>query len=357
MRSSHDQRCRHMLRGALAASLAGLLVLSGIACGFPTAPAYPSKEDGFSGPNPVPRPGLPGDSALPLKLQPGDVLTIELSTEPPRTLPGVVIDGTGQVHMPMAGDVAIGSLGLTEAEKTLEAALKQYDKFVQVTITVSEPRGQRATVLGAVVTQGNVTLIPGARVTDVIAAVGGPLTSSADGIPVMLADLGGAVLIRGGSTQPVSIARALEGDPLHNVFMRPGDHIYVPPAFGRSVTVLGQVGGPRVLPHQVGLRLSQVLAMSGGVTVGADKGDIRVIRGSLEAPRVYQASLADFVDGDVHDVSLQPGDIIFVTDHAIEDIGEVLSVVSPALSLGFSSLALAISLNQSNETSGTTSAN
>jgi protein involved in polysaccharide export with SLBB domain len=351
MRFSHDQWLRHVPRHVLRGALAAWLACSLVACGFPTAPAYPSKEDGFSGPNPVPRPGLPGDAALPLKLQPGDVLTIELASDPPRTLPGVVIDGTGQVHMPMAGDVAIGSLGLTEAEKTLEAALKQYDKFVQVTITLTEPRGQRATVLGAVVQQGNVTLIPGARVTDVIAAVGGPLTSSADGIPVMLADLGGAVLIRGGSTQPVSIARALEGDPLHNVFIRPGDHIYVPPAFGRSVTVLGQVGAPRVLPHQVGLRLSQVLAMSGGVTVGADKGDIRVIRGSLEAPRVYQASLADFVDGDVHDVSLQPGDIVFVTDHAIEDVGEVLSVVSPALSLGFSSLALAISLNQDNGSS------
>lgn len=352
MRSSLLRCSRHALRAGLAAWLACSLVLSGVACGFPTAPAYPNKEDGFSGPKPVPRPGLPGDAALPLKLQPGDVLTIDLATEPPRSLPGVVIDGTGQVHVPLAGDVAIGSLGLTEAEKTLEAALKQYDKFVQVTITISEPRGQRATVLGAVVQQGNVNLIPGARVTDVIAAVGGPLTSSADGIPVMLADLGGAVLIRGGSTQPVSIARALEGDPLHNVFMRPGDHIFVPPAFGRSITVLGQVGAPRVFPHQTGLRLSQVLAMSGGVTVGADKGDIRVIRGSLEAPRVYQASLADFVDGDVHDVLMQPGDIIFVTDHAIEDIGEVLSVVSPALSLGFSSLALAISLQNNDGSSG-----
>lgn len=348
MRSSHHRSSGHVLRSTLAALLACCM----ISCGLPTAPAYPTKEDGFSGPKPVPRPGLPGDTALPIKLQPGDVLTIDLATDPPRSLGGVVIDGMGQVHVPLAGDVAIGSLGLTEAEKTLEAALKQFDKFVQVTITISEPRGQRATVLGAVVTQGTVNLIPGARVTDVIASVGGPLTSSSDGVPILLADLGGAVLIRGGSTQPVSISRALEGDPLHNVFMRPGDHIYVPPALGRSVTVLGQVGGPRVFPHSTGLRLSQALAMSGGVSVGADKGDIRVIRGTLEAPRVYQASLADFVDGDSHDVLLQPGDIIFVTDHAIEDISEVLSVVSPALSLGFSSLALAISLNQNNGSSG-----
>jgi protein involved in polysaccharide export with SLBB domain len=92
------------------------------------------------------------------------------------------------------------------------------------------------------------------------------------------------------------------------------------------------------------LRLSQVLAMAGGVTVGADKGDIRVIRGTLEKPRVYQASLADFVDGEVHDVLMQPGDIIFVADHPIEDFNEVMGVISPVLAVGLSSMALVVAL-------------
>jgi polysaccharide export outer membrane protein len=161
-----------------------------------------------------------------------------------------------------------------------------------------------------------------------------------------MAALHGAVVIRNGTTLPISVARALQGDPLHNVFMRPGDHVYVPPALGTNITVLGQVGAPQMFPHQAGLRLSQVLAMGGGVTQGADKGDIRVIRGTLDAPRVYQASLSDFVDGDSHDVLMQPGDIVFVTDHAIEDIGEVLGVVSPALSLGLSTVALGISIDR-----------
>lgn len=334
-----------------------MMVVSSVAAsagcgGFPTAPAYPRKDDGFSTPQTVARPGIPGDTAMPLKLQPGDVLSIELATEPQRTLNGVILDGTGHVHLPFAGDVGISGLGLTEAEKTIEAALKQFDRFVQVTVSLTDPKGQRATVLGAVASQGSINLVPGARVTDVIADAGGPLTSTDGGTPLSLADLRGAVLIRGGHTQPISIARALEGDPLHNIFMRPGDHIYVPPALGSSISILGQVATARVLPHQGGLRLSQALAMAGGVMTGADKGDIRVIRGTLEKPRVYQASLADFVDGDVHDVLLQPGDIIFVTDHALEDISEVISVISPALSLGLSSMALAVSLNRDSPTSG-----
>jgi protein involved in polysaccharide export with SLBB domain len=104
--------------------------------------------------------------------------------------------------------------------------------------------------------------------------------------------------------------------------------------------------------------LSQALALAGGVTVGADKGDIRVIRGTLAKPRVYTASLSDFVDGDVHDVALQPGDIIFVTDDIIEDIGEVVALISPVLSIGFSSAVLAVTLsNDNNNGSGNTTTN
>jgi polysaccharide biosynthesis/export protein len=316
------------------------------ACGFPRAPAYPRKEDGFSGPQLVNRPGIPNDAPVPLTLQPGDQLTIEMMSEQPRVLQGLVIDATGNVHVPLAGDIDVGGLGLSEAEAKLEAALRRFDRFVEVTVQLTDPRGQRATVLGAVTTQGPVMLLPGARVSDVIAGAGGPLVSTAENAtPVPLGDLHGAVVTRAGKALPISVAKALEGDPLHNVYVRPGDHIYVPPALGSNISVLGQVGGPRVFPYQAGLRLTQALAMSGGVTVGADKGDIRVIRGTLEKPRVYQASLSDVVDGDSHDVALQPGDIIFVTDHPIEDIGEVLGVISPALTLGVSTALLVTTLD------------
>ena len=308
--------------------------------GFPTAPAYPTKEDGFSAPQSVNRPGLPNDKPLPLTLQPGDQLTVDLMSEQPRTLTGLTLDGTGIIHLPLAGDVQVGGLGLSEAEAKLEAALRRFERFVEVTVQLVEPRGQRATVLGAVTQQGSVQLLPGARIADVIASAGGPLVSTEGSTPVPMADLHAAVLTRAGKPLPVSIAKALEGDPLHNVFVHPGDHIYVPPAIGNNVSVLGQVGGPLVFPYRAGLRLTQALAIAGGVTVGADKSDIRVIRGTLEKPRVYQASLADLVDGDAHDVALRPGDIIFVTDDPIEDIGEIVGLIAPPLTLGLSTAAL-----------------
>jgi hypothetical protein len=52
------------------------------------------------------------------------------------------------------------------------------------------------------------------------------------------------------------------------------------------------------------------------------------------------------VDGDTHDVLLAPGDIIFVTDHRIEDIGEVVALVAPVLSLGLSTALLTTTLTR-----------
>jgi polysaccharide export outer membrane protein len=190
-----------------------------------------------------------------------------------------------------------------------------------------------------------VELIPGARVTDVIAGAGGPITSTTGPNPVVVANLADAVLMRAGKAAPIDMRKALQGDPLHNVYVHPGDHIYVPPSVGANISVFGQVGAAAVFAHREGIRLTEALALAGGVTAGADKGDIRVIRGTLREPKVYRASLSDLVDGDAHDVTLRPGDIIFVTDHPIEDFTEVMSVITPALSLGISSIALGLALD------------
>jgi polysaccharide export outer membrane protein len=317
-----------------------------VACGgHPLAPAYPSPDPAFEAAK-VAAPGLAVDPPPQLTLRPGDTVTIQIVSTETQVFTDVVLDAVGNVHIPLAGDVQVGGVGLTEAEGRLVAALQRHDKFVQVTLQMTGRAGQRATVLGAVTTQGPVELIPGARVTDVIAGAGGPIAGITGPNPVLVANVADAVLMRGGKVVPIDMRKALRGEPLHNVYVHPGDHIYVPPSVGANVSMLGQLGAPQVFPYREGLRLTEALALAGGVTTGADKGDIRVIRGTLREPKVYRASLSDLVDGDAHDVMLKPGDIVFVTDHPLEDFTEVMGVISPALSLGTSAVALGIALDR-----------
>jgi protein involved in polysaccharide export with SLBB domain len=126
--------------------------------------------------------------------------------------------------------------------------------------------------------------------------------------------------------------------------MRAGDQVNIPSERGLTVSVMGQIGGT-VIPWAPGFRLTQALATAGGISPGGDKNDIRIVRGSIDTPRVYTTSLRDVVDGTGHDLELYPGDVVFVTDHWIDDFGEIMTVISPLVALAFSASALALALD------------
>lgn len=314
-----------------------LAALPVAACGaVHRAPAQPGDDPEFPAPEEVELEGLAEDPPQPLRLLPGDRVTLQTVSAETTDFEGLVIDEQGSLHVPLAGDVDVGGLTLTEAEGRVEEALRRYDRVVRVNLFVTALEGHRASVLGAVQDPGIVAVTPGMRLAELLAAAGGPDLTADGGEVAATADVHGARLVRDGSALPVSLPLALQGDPRHNVRVRAGDHLYVPPRHGRLVTVLGDVNGATVVSYYPGLRLTEALAMAGGANFDGDRGDIRVVRGSLRAPRVYRASLSDLVNGRGHNVELVPGDVVFVTQEPIASVGEVLARLSPLLSAGVS---------------------
>ena len=306
-----------------------------LACGgLPPAPAQPQDDEAFSRAVDAEPAGINEDPAAALLLLPGDAVTVQLVSAETTDYEGLLVDERGQLHVPMAGDVEVGGQTLTAAEARVREAVSRFDRLVHVNIFLTDPAGHRATVLGAVTTAGRVTVPPGTRLADLLALAGGPLSVVGEGEQVALADLDGARLVRDGQTVPVSLARALEGDPRHNVRVRSGDHLYVPPLRGQRISVLGEVRDAQVVPFRPGIRLTEALSVAGGITIDGDRADIRVVRGSLREPLVYTTSLGEIVDGDAHDVELAPGDVVYVTDHWIASVGEVLDRLGPLLSTG-----------------------
>lgn len=299
------------------------------------APVYPHEDPHFRQAQVAEPEGIEEDPARPTILAPGDIVTIRLVSQETQELVGLVVDATNKVHVPLAGDVEIGGVGITEAEARLEEAMQRFDRFVRVNVIVTDPAGQRASVIGAVQTPGNYTVRPGMRLADLVALAGGPLRQvTMEGDYVALADLGGARVYRNGEVLPINVDRALRGEPRHNVRVQAGDHVHIPPRIQNRIAIFGAVGDAGLFTFRDDLRLTEAIALAGGLTIDADDGDVRVIRGDLRNPRVYWASIEDIVDGQAHDVALQPGDIVFVTDHWIADFGEVLSRLSPILSAG-----------------------
>jgi len=333
----------HVVNSALP-RLASILLVAVAACTpvFPRAPTLPSERDSFGSAQSIVPGGVDDDAPLPLQLYPGDVITLVLQSAEREEQPNLLVDERGIVHVPLAGDVEVGGMSLPAAEQNLETALRQYDRTVRVSILLSDARGHVATVIGSVEEPGRFTVTPGMRLADLLAEAGGPARSEEEAVGFSGADLGGARLVRGGETLPVSMNLALNGDPRHNVRIRPGDVLYVPADLARLVSVLGQVSDSQVMQHRPGMRVTQALALAGGVHGDDTWADGGVIRGDSEHPRIYQASVADIVDGRSPDVVLAPGDIVYVASAGHADLRDVMNSINAFLSLATTSAIVAI---------------
>jgi polysaccharide export outer membrane protein len=332
------QRVSFLVLVVLAAAL-------GAGCaGLPVAPRRPMDDPSFTEPATAGKPGIPDDRPPALVLLPGDRVNIEMASATVTQMVGVLIEAAGTVHMPLAGDIEIAGLGLVAAEQKMTKAMQRFDSLVRVNLGLATLEGHKVTVAGAVRVPGVVALQPAARLADVIMASGGTLANLVNGQIVEGSDLPNARLVRDGVELPIDFQKAVAGEPKHNVFMRAGDQIYIPSGRGLTVSLMGQTGGT-VVQWAPGFRLTQALAMAGGITVGGDKDDIRIVRGTIDTPHVYTASVRDIIDGDGHDVELYPGDVIWVTDHWVEDFGEVIGVIGPIVSVTFSASALAVALS------------
>ncbi len=317
--------------------LISLLMVFCVGCGsmLPPAPTLPSDDPAFAPAELAEPAGLDEDPPRSLALMPGDIVSLTTVSVETTIYEGLRVDEMGNLHVQLAGDVDVGGVPFGVAEARIETALRTYDRHVRVSLILEVPSGHRATVVGAVTTPGRVEVLPGSRLSDLLALAGGPMVvfSEEEDEAVMLADIEGARLVREGEAVPVSLMRALLGDPRHNIRVRAGDHLFVPPLRGNHIVVLGQVNAARAVHFRRGIRLSEALARAGGVNERGDRTDIRVIRGSLREPRVYRTSLRALYRGDGTDVELIAGDIVFVTEEWTASAGEVLARLSPLISL------------------------
>jgi polysaccharide export outer membrane protein len=255
----------------------------------------------------------------------------------------LIVDATGQLHVPLAGDINVGGKTLSQAEKAIESGLRRYDRFVRANLIITRLDGHTAAVVGAVQTPGRFEARPGMRLADLLALAGGAATAEVHRVPTLLGSLELARLVRDGETVPVSVLLARQGDPKHNIRIRPGDQLYVPPVTDQMIMVLGEVAIPQPTAYRTGIRLTEVLARAGGiVTDRGDRKDIRIIRGSLREPQVYTTNLKALMGGKATDVVLAPGDIVYVTKAWYASTADVLNALSPILSLANSVAILAV---------------
>src|SRR5512146_30917 len=92
-----------------------------------------------------------GPTAPEYRLGPGDAIKVQVYQNPDLTLEARVSE-TGTISYPLVGNVAIGGLSISQAERRIAEGLQraQILKQPQVNIVLLQVRGNQVTVLGQV---------------------------------------------------------------------------------------------------------------------------------------------------------------------------------------------------------------
>lgn len=251
-----------------------------------------------------------------LRIEPGDLLSVNVYDNPELSS-AYRVDLAGDLTLPLCGKVNVRGLTLTEAAKRLEAALKegQILNQPQVNLDVLQYAGQYVTVLGEVAVPGRVALIAPTMLGEIIAQAGG------------VTPLAGAhIKIRHGADdaapeEVVPYSRSQNNRESASILVRPGDSVIVPRA--GIVYVLGAVYKPGgyVMQEDGKLNVAEALALSGGTTLQASTGGLRVIRRNpdgtvLDFPLSYDA----ISKGKQTPLLLQAQDIVYVPTSKIKAI-------------------------------------
>jgi polysaccharide export outer membrane protein len=239
----------------------------------------------------------PAAASAEYRLGAGDVVRVVVYQNPDLTLETRVSE-TGVVSYPLLGNVRIGGLGVSAAEKLIADGLKNgnFVKSPQVTLVLLQIKGNQASVLGQVNHPGRFPIeTADMRLTDLLANAGGVAVSGGD-IVVLTGTRGGKPY-----RLEVDLPSVFSGDRnrANDVLIQNGDVLWVDRA--PMVYIYGEVQRPGPVRLERGMTLMQVLASGGGLNQRGTERGIRVHRKGADGKvQVMQAAMDDGVkDGDV----------------------------------------------------------
>lgn len=234
----------------------------------------------------------------------------------------------GFVSLPVAGSLRLDELTRDEATARIDAALKPYFRHAKATVAVQEYASNEVLVLGRVAKPGPVRFDRPPSLLEVITRAGG---LPATGDSANHTSLTRCAVFRGRDRvvwidlEPLLRGRSLES----NLLLRRNDVVFLPDAADRIVYVMGEVERPGAYPIRRGMSFLDAVAEAGGATDDAAPGRVRLVRPSAGA--TLDIDLEDLLTNvEQRDLALADGDIVYVPENGISQVGYVLEKLSPA---------------------------
>lgn len=270
------------------------------------------------------------------ELGPGDEITLDFAG---RTEMGGkrTVGPDGRITLPLAGSVLLADKTRQQSSEAILAALKPYYSNLSVTVSVDKYNSNRILLLGAVEKPGILLFDTTPTLLEVVTR-GGVL----GGAPVGFGDAQEkrpriperCVIYRGSDKVLFVDLKGLldSGSPLADLRLRRDDVVYVPSVMDRYVSVLGQVQHPGAFQLETNTTLPKLLAQAGGLAdaAGTNPG-IRVISPSTGVTRTI--SFKTIMQPTPLDLTLKPGDIVFIPKSGFNRVSYDLEKLSPLISI------------------------
>jgi polysaccharide export outer membrane protein len=288
---------------------------------------------------PMPPAHTPGqyNENRPYELGPNDVISVSVYLHPELSAPtlgsttgngGVMVTSDGTVGLPLVGNVKVGGLTTTQAQRRIQDAYATYINNPNVTVQLVGPQSLRYYLLGEFSSPG--VKYPG-RALDLLDAL-----SLGGSVNLSNADLYQAYVANGTQKLPVDLhALLVDGDLNQNIVLDPGDTIVIPPSSTEDAFVFGSVGKPGSVPFQAGsLSLLQALSVADMdlTNYSASKlGQIHIIRTHGNTANFIIVDARKIVDGQALPFKLQPGDVVYVPANGLASWNQIINLLLPSL--------------------------
>lgn len=236
-----------------------------------------------------------------LQLGPGDSIAIQVYGQP--DMSGTVyVSDDGTIPVALAGPVQVAGLSPSQAASRIEKALRD-GKFLvdpHVTLTVTQSRSQRVSVLGQVGKPGRYPIESNTTIFDLLAEAGGVTEKGGNTVYLLRQGKDGNV-----ARYPISLQGLSGGEQtIPDQSLKGGDSIYVPHA--PQFYVYGEVAKPGQYTVESGMTVIQAIADAGGITPRGSERRIIIKRRNTDGTyTTTKARLSELV---------QPEDVIRVKE-------------------------------------------
>lgn len=241
------------------------------------------------------------------RVGPGDVLLIEVAGEPELKRKVKVME-RGTIRLPyIPRDLSIAGLSEAEVTALLREEFTSILKDPQITLFIEEYHARLASIAGAVNQPKQVALTREIRLYDLISLAGG-ITEKAGTVVHLI------------HTQPEDSLEVIDLQdlirrPELNRILRDGDFVNVPEAGIFYVT--GNVRGPGSFPLKDTIKLTQAIAMAGGLLPDTVRREIKLVRATDADQTRTTETIVDLqeIERDPRkDLVLKPYDVVMVPE-------------------------------------------